>query len=210
MAECPNEQGDEEDIFQDCDDTFESWVKLDRSEISDITNSLGDSSRPVFPKIQNSNTETGIGDYNQNSPVPVESQKSEQQKNEENISLLAPLTGEQEGTMQDELGRTLDEPDQSESSNGENSQGDASQTESQETHSGKAETDAVDYNQNRDIPAESQQGQQDVIEPETTPYVLPQMPTEPNTVRSNDFNVLFYHYHTCMHAEHLVPSYHAV
>ena len=210
MAECPNEQEDEEDIFEDCIDAFETWDKLDRSESSDITNSLGDSSRPVFRKIQNSNTETGIGDYHHNSHIPVESPKSEQQKNEENISFLAPITGEQKETMQDELGRTLDEPDQSESSNGENSQGDGSQTESQETHSGKAKTDAVDYNQNRHSPAESQQGQQDVIEPETTPYVLPQMPTEPNTVRSNDFSVLFYHYHTCMHAEHLVPSYYAV
>ena len=98
----------------------------------------------------------------------------------------ATLTGEQEATMQDELGRILDESDQSESSNGKNSQRDGGQTESQEIHSGKAETDAVD-NQHSHLPSESQQGQQEAVKPETTPYVLPQMPTEPNTVRSNDY-----------------------
>lgn len=102
MAECPSSQEDEEDVWEDSRETFESpentfqlnpraterenkkpevtaqgetWNETDQSKRSNGTNSLDNGSQPESHEIRSTECETETGDHNPNGHVPAESEQ---------------------------------------------------------------------------------------------------------------------------------------
>lgn len=104
----------------------------------------------------------------------------------DNISQLNLSTSKKENKKQEVLTpgenrQSSNETHQSERSNDKNSLDNDSQPEQPESA-----TETGNHNPNDNVPTQSEQERDDAVVAETTPYKLPQTPTEPNTVR--DYN----------------------